>query len=75
MAQMNREQLAALPGDCLIDSDEVALLLKVAPITVARWRADGRVGLRWRRIGLQKVRYLKADVDAFIENSLGNQGN
>ena len=52
------------PGDLLTDV-EVSALLGVSRITLANWRHEGK-GPRFRKIGERMVRYLRADVIAFI---------
>jgi len=52
------------PGDLLTDV-EVSALLGVSRITLANWRCEGK-GPRFRKIGERMVRYLRADVIAFI---------
>lgn len=54
-----------LPGDLLTDR-EVSALLGISTVTLCNWRATGK-GPRYRKIGQRAVRYLRADVEAFIE--------
>lgn len=47
---------------------EVSKLLKIHPNTLRNWDANGT--LKATRIGVKKVRrYLKSDIDKFIEDS------
>ena len=55
-----------LPGDLLTDR-EVSALLGISTVTLCNWRSTGKGGLRYRKIGDRVVRYLRADVEAFIE--------
>lgn len=54
-----------LPGDLLTDR-EVSALLGISTVTLCNWRVTGK-GPRYRKIGQRAVRYLRADVEAFIE--------
>lgn len=54
-----------LPGDLLTDR-EVSALLGISTVTLCNWRSTG-TGPRYRKIGKRAVRYLRADVEAFIE--------
>ena len=53
------------PGDLLSDR-EVSALLGISTVTLCNWRSTGK-GPRYRKIGKRVVRYLRADVEAFIE--------
>ena len=55
-----------LPGDLLTDR-EVSALLGISTVTLCNWRCTGKGGPRYRKIGDRVVRYLRADVEAFIE--------
>ncbi len=53
-----------IPGE-LIDEHEAAALLGLAVGTLRNWRAL-RQGPSYRKIGKRTVRYLRADLSAFI---------
>lgn len=53
------------PGD-LVDEREAAAILGCAVQTLRNWRWRG-TGPKVRRCGLRMVRYLRADLAAFIE--------
>lgn len=57
------------PGD-LVDEREAARILDVNVNTLRNWRAIGK-GPRFRKIGLRMVRYLRADLVAFIGDADG----
>jgi predicted DNA-binding transcriptional regulator AlpA len=50
----------------MMDSKELAAVLGVHPFTVKRYRMEGKPLPPFVRIG-RKVRYLRRDVDAWIE--------
>jgi len=52
------------PGD-LLDEREAAAILRTQVRTLRNWRAL-RKGPRYRKIGQRMVRYLRADLAAFI---------
>jgi predicted DNA-binding transcriptional regulator AlpA len=52
----------------LINTQQVAEMLGVKPITVKLWRVKGQ-GPRWKKVGAKAVRYSVADVQAFLEQS------
>lgn len=52
------------PGEALITETEAAAMLRVARITLARWRRAGRAP-RSIRLG-RNVRYKRRDVEAFV---------
>lgn len=55
-------------GEKYLTLTEVSELLNVHPNTLRNWDANGT--LKATRIGVKKVRrYLKADIDKFIESS------
>ncbi len=53
------------PGD-LMDENEAAAILHARVQTLRNWRWRGE-GPRYRKIGQRLVRYLRADLLAFIE--------
>lgn len=60
------ESLPALqPGDLLTEK-EASALLGLSPITLSNWRGAGK-GPRYRKLGARAVRYLRADILAYIE--------
>ena len=46
--------------------DEVAEVLRIKPLTLKRWRADG-IGPVCHRYNAKRIRYRRADVGAWIE--------
>lgn len=65
---MNPETPATVelrPGDLLTEK-EASALLGLSPITLSNWRGAGK-GPRYRKLGARSVRYMRADVEAFIE--------
>lgn len=52
------------PGD-LLTAKEAAELLGLSAITLANWRSQ-RKGPRYHKVGARAVRYLRADLAAFI---------
>ena len=50
----------------LINENEAAAILGLSPVTLRRWRWEGRAGLQFIRCG-GAVRYAPTDIDAFIE--------
>lgn len=57
------------PGD-LLDEKETAALLGVAIRTLRNWRCTSN-GPRFHKVGARMVRYRRADLVAFIGESLG----
>lgn len=60
------------PPDALLTEAQAAALLNIAPATLTAWRAKRAKRaerLEYCRIG-GAVRYRRADLDAFIENSV-----
>ena len=55
------------PGD-LLDEREAAAILGASVQTLRNWRWRGE-GPRFRKLGLRLVRYLRADLLAFIEGA------
>ena len=55
------------PGDLLAER-EAAAILGVSIQTLRNWRWRGE-GPRYRKLGLRLVRYLRADLLAFIEGA------
>jgi len=53
------------PPERLLTTDEVAAMLQVKPETLAKWRTLGK-GPRFTRLSHTRVRYQRADVDAYI---------
>ena len=58
--------VAAYPDDFLLTVKDVACWLGVHEITVMRWRRQG-FGPKAISVGLQKIRFKKADVKAWLE--------
>lgn len=54
------------PGDLLTEK-EASALLGLSPVTLSNWRGAGK-GPRYRKLGARSVRYMRADVLAFIES-------
>ena len=55
------------PGD-LLDERGAAAILGISVQTLANWRWRGE-GPRYRKLGLRLVRYLRADLLAFVEGA------
>ncbi|MDA8255021.1 MAG: helix-turn-helix domain-containing protein [Betaproteobacteria bacterium] len=55
------------PGD-LLDEREAAAILGASVQTLRNWRWRGE-GPRYRKLGLRLVRYLRADLLAFVEGA------
>jgi len=70
-ASPNQEAVVNSPAkpQALLTPQQVAALLQIPQTTLAVWRSTGRVKLRFVKVG-RAVRYLAADVDAFIEHQL-----
>lgn len=51
----------------LLDDQEAALLIDVAPGTLSVWRSTGRYGLPFLKIG-RKVRYRRSDLLAWLDS-------
>jgi excisionase family DNA binding protein len=50
----------------LLDRDQAAAYLGISPRTLAVWATTKRYALKYVRIG-RRVKYRRADLDAFIE--------
>ena len=59
------------PGD-LVDEQEAAAILKAEVTTLRNWRSRGK-GPRFHKIGQRMVRYLRADLAAFIAGGAGEE--
>ena len=68
---MTQHTPPAAVGRALLTPDEVSALLRIPIATLAIWRSTGRVQLRFVKVG-RAVRYLAADIEAFIEQQLHN---
>ncbi|GAC1601611.1 MAG: hypothetical protein NVS3B2_04670 [Ramlibacter sp.] len=55
------------PLDDHLSEHQAAELLHVSVRTLQRWRGQ-RFGPRWIKIGQLRVRYARADLDAWIES-------
>jgi len=54
------------PEDQLLTTDQLAALLQVEPATVVKWRGAGK-GPAAIRLGHNRVRYSRKDVDAWLQ--------
>ncbi len=52
----------------LLTTKDAADLLDVAPITLATWRQENK-GPRYVRVGDRNIRYRRADLAAYLEES------
>lgn len=57
---------ASNSSDTLLDNEQAAVFLDVAPNTLAVWRSTGRYGIPFVKIG-RKVRYRLSDLNAWLE--------
>ena len=57
------------PFDSLLTPDQAAAMLAVAPATLEKWRVKRR-GPPYRKLSDRVVRYLRADLEAFIVASI-----
>jgi predicted site-specific integrase-resolvase len=55
-------EIDATPMRAMLTPEILAQLLRVSPMTLKRWRRDGR-GPQWIEIGAGRVRYLIDDVE------------
>lgn len=56
-----------LADSFLLDSEQTAMVLGVAPGTLEVWRCTGRYDLSYIKVG-RKVRYRAGDIRAFLES-------
>lgn len=66
---MNETAIAAIlkPQSELLNSEQAASYLGVAPNSLAVWRATKRYPLPYIKVG-RLVKYRRADLDAFLES-------
>lgn len=57
----------------LLDDHAAAALLNISPGTLSVWRSTGRYALPFLKIG-RKVRYRRADLEAWMEKRLHANG-
>jgi excisionase family DNA binding protein len=57
----------------LVDEQEAAAILDVAPGTLSVWRSVGRYNLPFVKVG-RKVRYSRAALDAWLESRTRSTG-
>lgn len=65
MKTQNLQDLIATGAD-LLDDRAAAAYLNLSPGTLSVWRSTGRYSLPFLKIG-RKVRYRRADLDAWLE--------
>lgn len=67
-------RLTLADGQEFLTTDEVAELFKTSKRTLENWRHDGArdPGLPWCKIG-GLIRYLRSDVEAFINGILNRE--
>ena len=72
MTTQNLQNLIAAGAD-LLDDHAAAAILDVSPGTLSVWRSTGRYALPFLKIG-RKVRYRRADLDAWLAARLRESG-
>lgn len=72
MTTENLQNLIAAGAD-LLDDRAAAAYLDLSPGTLSVWRSTGRYALPFVKIG-RKVRYRRADLDAWLERHTRHTG-
>lgn len=60
-------------GLIVLTEEDTAALLQVTPYALRKWRRQG-CGPRFIRCGLRLIRYVKSDVDAWLNNNAFHSG-